>query len=42
VADVRFQQLGEFEGAVEAALCAYTPESGKWSEPLVPQEAAKL
>jgi hypothetical protein len=42
VADARFQHLGEFAGAVEAALCAYTPESGKWSDPLIPQEAARV
>ena len=42
VADSRFQQLGEFTGAVEAAVCTYTPESGRWSEPLVPQEAAQV
>ena len=39
---MRFQHLGEFAGAVEAALCAYTPESGKWSDPLIPQEAARV
>ena len=26
MAEARFQHLGEFAGAVEAALCAYTPD----------------
>ena len=27
---------------MEAALCAYTPENGKWSEPLAPQDTARV
>lgn len=42
VAEARTTQLGEFMGAIEIALCDFTPAGGKWSEPLNTKDAVAI
>ena len=42
VIDARTTHLGEFAGAIESALCDFTPEGGTWSVPLTATEAVKV
>lgn len=42
VSDARITQLREYSGAVEKALCSFTPPSGKWAEPITSQDAVRI
>lgn len=42
VSDARITQLREYSGAVEKALCSFTPPGGKWAEPITSQDAVRI
>lgn len=42
VSEARITQLREYSGAVEKALCSFTPPSGKWAEPITSQDAVRI